>query len=133
MESSYQDDNQLLIQAFRHSNTNLDFQAHEDGKVKRVSEEMIVLKMRELMNELIQVSIIIVDSYSLKKYMSEMGINSRYMGVMHGMTEIPYIQEVLEIEMLARTIKNLYEELVKDIVSDPKFFVRRLYAKKEME
>jgi hypothetical protein len=44
------------------------------------------------MHEFNQINLILVDSYSLKRYMSEMGINVRYLGHMYKETEIPYIQ-----------------------------------------
>lgn len=47
------------------------------------------------MHEFNQINLILVDSYSLKAYMSQMGINARYLGQMYYKTEIPYIQEFL--------------------------------------
>lgn len=35
------------------------------------------------MNEFNQINLIMVDSFSIKNYMSEMGINARYLGAMH--------------------------------------------------
>jgi hypothetical protein len=60
----------------------------------------------------------IVDSFSLKEYMSEMGINARYLGHMYRCTEVPYIQEALQVDMLARIIKNLYSETIMDLVEN---------------
>lgn len=33
--------------------------------------------------------------------------------------------------MFARTIKNIYEESIKEIVADPSFYKRRLFSKSE--
>lgn len=124
MESVYRDDNQLLTQAFLHSDINLDTKAREDVKVAQVSEEFIPLKIKKLMHEFNQINLIMVDSYSIKSYMSDMGINSRYLGHMYEETEIPYIQETLQIEMLSKTIKSIYVESVNDLITNEAFFKR---------
>lgn len=85
------------------------------------------------MNEFAQINLLMVDSYSLKKYMSEMGINARYLGHMYKETEIPFIQETLEIEMYARIIKNMYYDIVKDMIASEGFFKRELFLKKHKE
>jgi hypothetical protein len=124
MESVYRDDNQLLTQAFMYSDINLDTKAKEDVKVAQVSEEFIPLKIKKLMHEFNQINLIMVDSYSIKSYMSDMGINSRYLGHMYLETEIPYIQETLQIEMLSKTIKSIYVESVNDLITNEAFFKR---------
>lgn len=66
------------------------------------------MKIDSLMEKFNQISLILIDSYSLKCYMSEMGINVRYLGQMYSKTEIPYVQETLQVEMLSRVIKSIY-------------------------
>lgn len=85
------------------------------------------------MYEFNQINLIMVDSYSIKNYMSEMGINARYLGLMYEYTEIPYIQETLQIEMLARTVKKIYVNSVKDLITNDAFFKRELYLKKHKD
>jgi hypothetical protein len=38
------------------------------------------------MYEFNQINLILIDSYSIKNYMSEMGINARYFGYMYKLT-----------------------------------------------
>lgn len=47
-----------------------------------------------------------VDSYSIKTTLQEMGINVRYLNRIYEKTSLPYIREMVLIEMLARTIKK---------------------------
>lgn len=53
-----------------------------------------------------------------------MGINVRYLGQMYSKTEIPYVQETLQVEMLSRVIKSVYNESVRDLVVNEHFFKR---------
>ncbi len=55
----------------------------EDDKIVMTSKSIHRSKIPQLVDKLNNIELIIIDSYSLKMYMSEFGINMRYMYRIH--------------------------------------------------
>lgn len=81
------------------------FQKHEDEKVIKASRLVVVLRVKELVSRLNSLDLLIVDSYSIKTMMHEMGINVRYLYLLYELADVPYIREHVLADALARTIK----------------------------
>lgn len=78
----------------------------EDEKVIKACGFLVKYKIKELIDKLNKVDLLIVDSYSIKTMMHEMGINVRYLYLIYKFAEIPYIREHILADALARTIKK---------------------------
>lgn len=72
----------------------------------KASGLLVKHKVKELIDKLNRVDLLLVDSYSLKTMMHEMGINVRYLYLIYNFAEIPYIREHILADALARTIKK---------------------------
>lgn len=51
-------------------------------------------------------------------YMSEFGINMRYMYRIYELAKIKYVREVIEAEAVARTVKKIFRKALRDLGAD---------------
>jgi hypothetical protein len=51
-------------------------------------------------------------------YMSDFGINMRYMYRIYELAKIKYLREVIEAEVIARTVKKIFRKALRDLGVD---------------
>jgi hypothetical protein len=118
LEQDYEGNTELLTTAFMVSSMSQEQKTLEDDKIVLTSKFIHRSKLPEFVEKLNNVELIIVDSYSLKMYMSEFGINMRYMYRIHELAKIQYLREVIEAEAVARTVKKIFRKALRDLGAD---------------
>jgi len=57
-----------------------------------------------------QLEILLVDSKNIIEAIHNNGINMRYLGKIARLTELPYVKELIQIEVIGRCIKKLFRQ-----------------------
>jgi hypothetical protein len=83
-----------------------EFKRVEDNKVIEASRLIETYWIPLLLDRLDSLELMIVDSFSLKNALHEMGINIRYLHRIYERTTLPYVRDIVLVEALARTIKK---------------------------
>jgi hypothetical protein len=76
--------------------------------------------IRNLVNQLDDLSIMPIDSESLVQVFHEHGINMRYLSHVAVLSEVPHIQDICLTEMLARTCKNIINSQLSQLILENK-------------
>ena len=70
-----------------------------------------------------------IDSVSLRKMMKDHGLNMRYLGHICLLTSYKHIREICVTEMLARTIKNVFNTKLSELLMENQIEHRHLVSR----
>lgn len=109
---------QLLAQAFMKTSLSEQIKRNEQKKVGDAAQLIANLKIPELVDMLNSVTLMFVDSYSIKSVLQQMGINIRYLRLIYESTQLQYVQEIILVDLLARTIKRQFRQALIDMENE---------------
>jgi hypothetical protein len=90
----------------------------EDLKAIEASKLIEAYWLPVLIDKLNDLDLLLVDSYSIKCTLQEMGINVRYLDRIYERIALPYVRELVLIEALARTIKKEFRQALSDLSNE---------------
>ncbi|CAD8086242.1 unnamed protein product [Paramecium primaurelia] len=108
-----------------------------------MSKNFIRGYIQEFVNKIDQLEICPIDSYTLRESFRLFGINMRFLNLVALQTKIPHVQQLCEVEMMARSIKNIFNQQFTEFLQtitedqipykpfDPKKIIREPFSDQE--
>jgi hypothetical protein len=78
--------------------------------VAKASQNLRYETLQQFVKKLDRLDILLIDSKNIIEAVHTNGINMRYLGKIAKLTELPYIKELMQIEVISRCIKKIFRQ-----------------------